>query len=124
MLGDDDGGQVSFPVDLAEHWLRYCDYLVINDALHWALGPATAVATAGVRPSITTWARTCAWCARVNLLVDHYFLQCCCQMYRSAPCIIAGKVSHNAVAAIRFAGLVGICQEHPTSLAIPPHERH
>lgn len=59
MLGDDDGGQISFHVELAEHWLRFCDYLVINAVLHWALDPAAAVATAGVLPGITTWASTC-----------------------------------------------------------------
>lgn len=38
MLGDDDGGQVSFHAGLAEHWLRCCDYLVISYAA-FALGP-------------------------------------------------------------------------------------
>ena len=83
------------------------------------LGPAAAVATAGVFPGITTCGRSCGWCARVKLFVDQCFLPFCCQVRRSASCIIAGKVSHSAVAAIRCAELVGICQEHPTSLAIP-----
>jgi len=120
MLGDDDGVQISFHVELAELWLRFCDYLVINAVLHWVLGPAAAaVATAGVLPDITTWAPTCGWCARVKLLVDQCFVHCCCQVHRNASCNITGKVSHSAVAAVRFAGLVGICQEYPTSLAIP-----
>jgi len=119
MLGDDDGGQVSFNVELAEHWLRFCDYLVINAVLHWVLGPAAAVATAGVLHGITTWAPTSGWCARVKLLFDQCLLHCCCEVHRSASCIIAGKVSHSAIAAIRFAGLVGICQKRPTSLATP-----
>lgn len=76
--------------------------------VHLLLGRAAAVATAGVLPGITKWARSCGWCARVKLLVDQCFLHYCCQVRRSASSIIAGRVSDSSVAAIRFAGLVWI----------------